>query len=132
MFIAFLFVFLASAGTPVAPTAAASGSDDADPPQITSKTPEDGAYYRQNTHAVIVDFQCSDSGSGIASCVGTQPNGASLDTAQAGAHTFTVTALDNAGNQSSRTITHWIVGVSSVTLASPVDEANYTVGQPVY
>jgi hypothetical protein len=132
IFVAGLIVFLAGAGAPVAPTAAASASGDTDPPQITLRTPGDGAYYRPDTHVVIVDFQCSDSGSGIASCVGTQPNGASLDTAQAGAHTFTVTAVDGAGNQSSRTITYWIVGVSSVTLASPVDEANYTVGQPVY
>jgi len=130
--ITFLIVFLASAGAPFATTAAASVSDDTDPPQIALRTPDDGAYYRQNTHAVIVDFQCSDSGSGIASCVGTQPPGASLDTAQAGAHTFTVTAVDNAGNQSSRTITYWIVGVPSVNLSSPVEEANYTVGQPVY
>jgi hypothetical protein len=94
IFIAGLIVFLAGAGAPVAPTAAASASGDTDPPQITLRTPGDGAYYRPDTHVVIVDFQCSDSGSGVASCVGTQPNGASLDTAQAGAHTFTVTAVD--------------------------------------
>jgi hypothetical protein len=96
------------------------------------RTPEDGAYYRENTHVVIVDFQCSDSGSGIASCIGTQPVGVSLDTAQAGSHAFTVTAVDNAGNESSRTITYWIVGVPSINLSSPLEEVNYTVGQPVY
>lgn len=52
---------------------------------------------------VQVDYTCTDrGGSNLASCVGTQVNGADLDTS-AGRHTLSVTAKDRAGN--TRTIT---------------------------
>ena len=50
-------------------------------------------------------YSCSDSGSGVASCNGTQPNGATVNTGLGalGPHTFTVTATDQAGNTSAVT-----------------------------
>lgn len=55
---------------------------------------------------VKASWSCGDAGSGPASCTGTQPSGATLNTGlnAQGAHTFTVTAVDAAGNTS--TVTH--------------------------
>jgi hypothetical protein len=47
---------------------------------------------------VAANYSCSDGGSGVASCSGTVPNGASVNTAVVGANTFTVNATDQAGN----------------------------------
>ena len=49
---------------------------------------------------VIAAFTCSDEvgGSLVASCVGTKPVGGKVDTTTAGTRTFTVTAVDVAGN----------------------------------
>ncbi|MDA0172071.1 M14 family zinc carboxypeptidase [Solirubrobacter taibaiensis] len=73
-------------------------------PTVTLTTPADGAVYTQG-QPVIVAFSCADEGgSTIASCVGTQANGAALDTATAGMKTFTVTAKDAAGNTTVKTV----------------------------
>ncbi len=72
---------------------------DTDAPQVTLSTPADGANYARGP-TVAVDYACADEpgGSGLASCVGTVADGAAIDTASLGTHTFTVTATDNAGN----------------------------------
>lgn len=74
-----------------------------EPPTVTLTTPANGARYsaiRTFFRPVKVSFSCADSGSGIASCTGTQPNGAKLKTGftDLGRHTFVVRARDNAGN----------------------------------
>jgi hypothetical protein len=43
-------------------------------------------------------YTCSDGGSGVASCAGTVPDATPIDTASAGAKTFTVNAQDAVGN----------------------------------
>ena len=48
-------------------------------------------------------------GSPFASCTGTVANGANIDTATVGAKTFTVTAKDQAGNQSTITNTYLVI-----------------------
>jgi dipeptidyl aminopeptidase/acylaminoacyl peptidase len=76
---------------------------DATPPTITITTPADGASYLLGS-TVLADFDCQDpGGSGVASCVGTVPDGSAIDTASVGPKTFTVNAADNAGNPSSLT-----------------------------
>jgi len=47
---------------------------------------------------VTVNYTCTDLESGIASCVGTVPDGGILPTNVAGTFTFRVTAIDNFGN----------------------------------
>ena len=47
---------------------------------------------------VKAKFKCTDNESGMDTCVGTVANGANLDTSTIGAHTFTVTGTDKAGN----------------------------------
>lgn len=66
------------------------------------------ANYALN-QSLQANFNCFDSESGIASCVGTAANGALLDTASVGIKTFTVTAVDRAGNQSIQTVTYNVV-----------------------
>ena len=71
---------------------------DFTPPSITVYNPPDGDSYVQGA-AVEPSYACDDgSGSGVASCVGSAPNGSLIDTATLGAHTFTITATDLAGN----------------------------------
>lgn len=78
-------------------------SADEDKPAITLATPADNAVYTLN-QAVQADYSCEDEpgGSGLASCVGTVPDGEYIDTSSVGARTFTVNAEDNAGNTASQ------------------------------
>ena len=52
------------------------------------------------------NFKCADkqTGSGLASCVGTVPKGSLIDTSSAGQHSFTVTGTDKAGNVTVKTV----------------------------
>jgi uncharacterized delta-60 repeat protein len=58
---------------------------------------------------VSASYSCADGGSGIASCSGPVADGASLDTSTVGPRSFTVTATDNAGNDTSLTHDYRIV-----------------------
>ena len=49
-------------------------------------------------------YSCADNFSGVASCVGTVPDGSPFDTSTVGFHSFTVDAADVAGNTA--TVTH--------------------------
>jgi hypothetical protein len=79
-------------------------------PSVSLRTPSDGAVY-SNGQAVVADYDCADEagGSGLASCTGDVADGARLDTSAFGQHSFTVTATDNAGNSTARTV-HYTVG----------------------
>jgi hypothetical protein len=73
-------------------------------PSVTLTTPPEGAVYTRGD-SVAADFTCSDTGgSGLASCVGTVPNGSGVDTSTLGGHSFTVTGTDGAGNTTA--VTH--------------------------
>lgn len=76
----------------------------APPPTVNLKTPPDGARYSLILtlfHPVRVAYSCD--GADV-SCSGTQPNGSILDTSRLGTRSFTVTAVDEAGNTT--TVTH--------------------------
>jgi len=77
------------------------------PPTAAITRPVDGATYRVG-QGVTAAYQCSDD-SGIASCVGTRPNGARIDTGSIGTKSFSVTATDNAGNTSTSTVSYSVV-----------------------
>ena len=83
---------------------------DLQPPTITGPTLNPAAPYYLNGPPVTVTYACSDGlGSGVASCIGTEtlpgggtintPSGGTISTSTAGNYSFTVTATDNAGNQ---------------------------------
>lgn len=76
---------------------------DSTAPAIALTTPAQGAVFASG-EAVNATYSCADlGGAGMASCTGTVPSGQPLDTTP-GTHTFTVTAIDNAGNTT--TVTH--------------------------
>jgi len=81
---------------------------DRTPPVITLTSPRDGAIYTRG-QLVWVSFSCSDGqGSGMNGCQGELPSGSPLDTSTFGAHTFTVTAYDRAGNVAHMTSTYFV------------------------
>jgi hypothetical protein len=77
---------------------------DATAPSIAIAQPADGATFALNETAPAASYTCSDAASGVASCAGSQPLGAAIDTASPGARSLTVNALDLAGNPA--TLTH--------------------------
>ena len=50
--------------------------------------------------SVPASYSCNDTRSGIGSCSGTVPNGSAIDTSTAGTKSFTIVAVDRAGNTS--------------------------------
>ncbi|HEY1904177.1 MAG TPA: hypothetical protein VGG56_17235 [Terracidiphilus sp.] len=99
---------------------------DTVPPAITSLATGVGlpgnGFYALGA-AVKASYACSDAGSGVVSCGGTvyasgTPNTGTLTTVlpttSAGKHTFTVTAIDAAGNQTTASATYWVVGASAI------------------
>jgi hypothetical protein len=77
-------------------------------PVITVNNPTVGADYTLN-QSVLANYSCADTGgSGIQSCTGTVANGAAIDTTSVGIKTFTVTAIDKAGNQSTETVSYTV------------------------
>src|SRR3954453_22150238 len=78
---------------------------DVTPPKIALTVPVDGAVYPIGKD-LASKYKCTDTGSGIASCIGTAfPSGVSIDTATPGTKTFTVRSTDIAGNTSRTDVT---------------------------
>ena len=107
---------------------------DTSGPAIAVTTPAPGAVYGL-AEVVAASYSCTDEpgGSGLATCTGTVPSGASLDTSSIGEKTFRVDATDNAGNASSKTVTYTVADQSgpSITITTPADGAVYSRGQRV-
>lgn len=110
---------------------------DTTAPTVTFTTPASGAGYGLDA-VVAASYSCDDhGGSGVASCVGTVANGADIDTASLGAHSFSVTATDNSGNTVTETIDYNVVVPSGdttppvITLTSPTNGALYSQNQVV-
>jgi hypothetical protein len=72
-------------------------------PQITITTPANDASYALGS-TVLAAYQCSEGGitTPIATCTGTVANGKPIDTSSPGARQFTVTAIDKAGNTTTK------------------------------
>jgi hypothetical protein len=109
--------------------------DDTTPPTVDLRSPLDGAVVAPG-ETVEVDFSCADEGgSELASCVGTVPDGGLLDTSVPGPVSVTVTARDNADNETSVTHTVNVVAPDStpptIELLSPLDGAVYLLDEDV-
>lgn len=76
-----------------------AASSDVTAPTVAIANPPDGAVYLLG-QVVLADYDCADEagGSGVATCTGSVPDGAAIDTSTVGARTVTVTGTDNAGN----------------------------------
>jgi hypothetical protein len=106
---------------------------DTTPPTVALTSPADGARVKQGAR-LEVHFSCADSGgSGLASCVGSLAEGALVDTSKLGPVSVTVTALDNAGNQTVVTNTVTIVDETkpTINLTTPAAGAVYEMGEHV-
>ncbi len=110
-------------------TATISGINiDATAPTIAVTTPANGVTYTAN-QLINAAYNCTDAGSGLATCTGTVPSGSKIDTTPSGSlasKTFTVSATDVAGNVSSKQISYQVsqpfchyvtLGISPSTVA---------------
>ena len=103
----------------------AAVSPDTTAPLVTIAPAIDCASVEQHSSTLVADFKCQEPdglGSGVASCIGRDDgvevaNGDPLDTSTVGNHNFTVTAVDNAGNQRSRTMQYTVVDSPPTALA---------------
>jgi hypothetical protein len=90
-------------------SAMAQTAPDTTPPTVTITSPENGTTYKIGQQ-VAASYSCIDpGGSGAPTCVGTAAQGAMIDTAAAGPHTFTVNSTDQAGNSNSASATYNVV-----------------------
>ena len=93
-------------------------------PTVTITTPAHSAEIERGS-TVLADYACADEtgGSGLASCTGDVANGTAINTTTLGAHTFTVTAVDNAGNSRARIHPYTVVDGTdpTVSISTPVD-----------
>jgi len=76
-------------------------------PQITINVPSNEGEYFLNQE-ILADWSAIDLESGIASITGTKQNGEAIDTATVGTKTFTVDAVDNAGNSVTKTVSYHV------------------------
>jgi len=79
-------------------------------PTITLAKPASGAVYALGA-TVSAGFACADEliGAGLATCTGTSASGAPIDTASVGPKTFTVVALDRAGNSATKVVAYTVI-----------------------
>jgi hypothetical protein len=77
-------------------------------PTITVFSPAQGAAFPIGT-VVAADYECFDGASGLASCAGTIPDGAPLDTSAVGSGQLVVNATDTVGNPASTTVLYDVV-----------------------
>ena len=121
-------------------TQLASFEQDLEGPAITVAAPLEGGQFLQNSQQ-IADFSCADAGSGVESCVGTVADGAAFDTSTIGYKTFTVTAKDNAGTETTKTVQYVVNSTAvpttpggnvpatlSMTLGAPASFGPFTPG----
>lgn len=110
---------------------------DTTKPTILIISPANAATFAQG-QVVNADYACMDEagGSGLKTCAGNVPTGQPIDTATAGAKTFTVNAEDNAGNKETKAVNYTVTAAPDttppvITLTTPADGATFTVGQVV-
>jgi probable HAF family extracellular repeat protein len=76
-------------------------------PKVVIKKPASNATYTPNQN-VLASYTCADATSGVATCVGTVADGASINTSSLGQQTFAVTGSDNAGNAITKTVLYTV------------------------
>jgi DNA-binding beta-propeller fold protein YncE len=78
-------------------------------PSVLIERPASGASYALHQR-VVVGYSCREGafGPGIASCAGTAPDGALLNTSSTGRHTFTVTARSQSGQRAAASVRYTV------------------------
>ncbi len=111
-------------------------------PTITTNI-ADGSVYTQG-RPVPLTFSCADEtgGSGVKSCVGSTASGSNLPTGTAGNQVLTITATDNAGNVTVKTVNYRVLDATNtngspsgtvpatlaLTLGTPATFGSFTPG----
>ena len=88
-------------------TQTTSFAQDLEGAAITIAQPVEGAQFKQGA-AQTVTYSCADSDSGVESCTGPVASGGALDTSKIGVHEFKVTAIDRAGNVTTKSVTYMV------------------------
>jgi hypothetical protein len=96
---------------------------DQTPPRITILQPTSGMQVEQNAQ-LLADYSCQDA----VACTGTVDRGAALDTSQTGPATFSVRALDDAGNEALSLVDYLVR--AAVPSAEPVQAPPGGAGSP--
>jgi hypothetical protein len=102
---------------------------DATNPTISLTVPAAGASYALAS-VQNADYACDDALSGVASCVGTVPDGDAINTATVGTKTFKVDAEDVAGNTAGLTRSYEVVWNRYAGFFQPVDNSAVNIAQP--
>jgi hypothetical protein len=97
-------------------------------PYVSIGAPASGARYAPG-QMVVARYDCQDAadGPGIASCVGTVPNGSRIDTATPGRRTFTVTATNKDGLRASGTVSYTILPTNEFAVSRVKTKADGTI-----
>ena len=80
---------------------------DGEAPTVSISSPRDGATYALG-EAVTADYACTDKASKVTSCTGPVGDGAAVDTAKSGAHSFDVVAVDAGGHTTKRSVSYTV------------------------
>lgn len=95
---------------------------DRKPPVVSLVSPAERTY--TVGESLLTDYTCTDGGSGVATCSGTQPDGAAVDTSTPGSFQFRVQGTDNVGNRAEATsqyvVSYRICPLYDDTKARPV------------
>ena len=93
-------------------------------PTATVTSPPDGATYQQGS-VVVADYSCADDVSGqLASCEGPVPDAAPIATSTAGSASFTVTAIDRAGNTTTATHSYTVEAAPALAITNLTEVSN--------
>ncbi len=89
------------------------------PPSIEIVSPAAGGTYTLG-QAVSAIYSCApQEGAGLIECAGPVANGAPIDTASLGQHTFTVNAGDNKGGTSSKSVQYTVLAPAPASPSPP-------------
>jgi hypothetical protein len=114
---------------------AAPAAAETDGPQIELASPVDGAGFYQG-ELVQAGYGCFPGSLGwpVITCQGDLPLGEYLDTSSVGTHTFSVHAVDYAGQEATVTHTYTVFDVipPTATITTPSAGAEYPVGAQLY
>jgi uncharacterized repeat protein (TIGR01451 family) len=94
---------------------------DRRPPSTGVATPGANVTYEAGATAPVI-YDCSDLGSGVASCQGSVSYGNLLDTSSPGAKTFSLTSTDNVGHSTTRLVNYSVGGAPAdvgILLSAP-------------
>ena len=118
--------------TPPSPSRGRSRSASPSPPSVTITTAAASATYYQY-QSIQADYSCQAApGLSIASCTGPVNQGAPIDTATPGQHSFTVKATDSGNGQATKTVNYNVIAVGSPQNGSfVIGNRNASVGTNV-